>query len=68
MRGRQRDPMSVIDESLLYDDFDVEGFLKSIEKLKLDTTGMRSPDRFGLGLRARPNAGFDTHRPADRGR
>jgi len=60
--------MSVIDESLLYDDFDAERFLKSIERLNLDTTGMRKPDRFGLGLWARPNAGQDTHRPADRGR
>jgi len=59
--------MSVIDESLLYDDFDVERFLRSIEKL--GANGERKPDRCGLGLWARPNTGWSKpHRPAERGR
>jgi len=33
MRGRTIDQRDVFDESLLYDDFDVERFLKSVEKL-----------------------------------
>ncbi len=66
MRGRHREPMSVIDESLLYDDFDVESFLRSIERL--DAAGARKPERDGLGLWARPNTGLQTSRSANRGR
>jgi len=51
MRGRTtpaNDPLKLIDESLLYEDFDVERFLKSVEKL--DVAARRARGRRGAAL------------------
>ncbi len=69
MRSRKThasdDPLSVIDESLLYDDFDEERFLKSVEHL--DETAKRICGRHGAALWARREIPQKSYRPAQRG-
>ncbi|HEX7081782.1 MAG TPA: hypothetical protein VF329_12285 [Gammaproteobacteria bacterium] len=64
--GVSNDPLNVIDESLLYEDFDVERFLKSVEKL--DVAARRARGRRGTALRARREFPPERDRPAQRGR
>ena len=64
--GASKDPLDVIDEELLYDDFDVERFLESVEKL--DVAERRARGRHGAALWARREFPPERHRPAQRGR
>jgi len=69
MRSRKtcasNDPLDVIDESLLYDDFDVERFLKSVEQLDVAAKRARGVD--GAALWVRRDVSPDRYRPAQRG-
>lgn len=68
MRSRKtcasQDPLDVIDESLLYDDFDVEQFLESVEQL--DVAAKRDRGRHEAALWARREFPKDYYRPAPR--
>lgn len=68
MRSRttaSNDPLNVIDESLLYDDFDVERFLESVEKL--DVAAKRARGRRGAALPVRREVPPERDRPAQGG-
>lgn len=59
------DPLKLIDESLLYEDFDVERFLKSVEKL--DVAAKRERGRRAAALRAGRALSHEMERPAQGG-
>jgi len=69
MRSREtcasNDPLSFIDESLLYDDFDEERFLKSVEHL--DVAAKCARGRHGAALWARREFPQESYRPARQG-
>jgi|GEM_PF-3828176 len=70
MQGRttaaSNDPLNVIDESLLYDDFDVERFLESVEKL--DVAAKRDRGRHEIALFPRKNFPEERQKAAHGGR